>query len=97
MGVIGHLFESGEWPELKEKMHDYVVVTLLNVFVKAYLELKKAAEAFATYSGNYSKWDGLEVDYWNEFRRLKSESEKATRIKAEAWGDLKLAFIAVET
>ena len=83
---VGHLFE--ELPELNG-MQDTV---MLNAFVKAYLELKKAEEAFATYSGNYGKWDGLEVDYWTEFRRLKSESEKASRIKAEAWGELKLSL-----
>ena len=91
MGVIGILFESGEWPELKEKMHDEQVVLVLNAFVTACLELKKADQAFADYSGDFfeGKWDEMITpEYWIEFRRLKTELEKATKVQEDAYDEL---------
>lgn len=80
MSVIGILFENGEWPELKSKLHDERVVVALNAFVTACLELKKADEVFATCSGDFfnGEWDEIESSYWVEFRKLKQELDKAT-------------------
>jgi len=90
MGVIGILFESGEWPELKEKMNDEVVI-VLNAFVAACLELEKADKAFADHSRDFfdGKWDEtITPEYWIEFRRLKTEMEKATKIQGDAYDEL---------
>lgn len=90
MGVIGILFESGEWPELKEKMDDQQVVLVLNAFVTACLELEKADKAFADHSRDFfdCKWDEITPEYWIEFDRLKEELEKATKIQEDAYDEL---------
>jgi hypothetical protein len=91
MGVIGILFESGEWPELKEKMHDEQVVLVLNAFVTACLELEKADKAFADHSRDFfdGKWDEMITpEYWIEFRRLKTDLEKATKVQEGAYDEL---------
>ena len=90
MDVIGILFENGEWPELKDKLHIEQVVNVLNTFVTACLELKKADEAFAICSGDFfdGKWDEIDLNYWIEFRRLKQEFEKATNVQEDAYGEL---------
>jgi hypothetical protein len=90
MSVIGRLFENGEWPELKDKLDDERVVGVLNAFVTGCLELKKADEAFANHSGEFfdCTWDEIEVTYWIEFRRLKQELEKASKVQEEAYTEL---------
>ncbi len=90
MDVIGILFESGEWPELKEKLHDKRVVVKLNVFVTSCLDLKKSDASFASYGASFfeGKWDEITPEYWIEFRRLKTEMEKATKVQEEAYEEL---------
>jgi hypothetical protein len=90
MSVIGILFENGEWPELKAKMSDERVVAVLNAFVTACLELKKADEEFAICSGDFftGAWDEIELNYWIEFRRLKQALDKATKVQEDAYAEL---------
>ena len=94
MSVIGILFENGEWPELKDNMHDEQVVLKLNAFVAACLELKKADEALApctTVFSDFVNWSDESVftpDYWLQFRRLKLEFENAEENQIDAYNDL---------
>lgn len=81
MSVIGILFENGEWPELKDNMHDEQVVLKLNAFVAA------CTAVFSDF-GNWSDESVFTPDYWLQFRRLKLEFENAEENQIDAYNDL---------